>query len=168
MSALARPAARRAPVAPSRGRQAAPPPDQRRSPLRVVSDTALRPRRDRRLLAIVGGGLLFASTLAGNVAIQAQTTQGQFELERLETRARQRQADYQELRLQVAELEAPRRILEHARQMGMIEPARVTYLTPTTKTSTPVPVADHATDGASTTEAAQGWADVKPHLDRRP
>lgn len=157
MSAVARPTSRRPQAAPPRTKL---------SRLRVV-DAPPASRRDRRMLAIVGGGLLFAATLAGNVAVQAQTTQGQFELERLEATARQRQADYQELRLQVAELEAPRRILERARQMGMIEPARVTYLTPTTKTSTPGRSSGQAPGAASTRESAQGWADVKPHLDSR-
>lgn len=157
MSALARPTSRRPQAAPPR---------EKHSRLRVV-DAPPASRRDRRMLVIVGGGLLFAATLAGNVAVQAQTTQGQFELERLETTARRRQAGYQELRLQVAELEAPRRILDRARQMGMVEPARVTYLTPTTKTSTPGRSSGPAPDAASTSEAAQGWADVKPHLDSR-
>ena len=135
--------------------------------LRVVEPSRPRAGGDRRLLAVVGGGLLFAATLAGNVGIQAQTTQGQFELERLEATARQRQADYQGLRLEVAQLEAPQRILERARQLGMVEPARITYLTPTTKTSTPEPPPGGPPAGAGTSEAAQGWSDVKPHLDRR-
>ena len=166
MSALARPAPRRAPAAPSRRKGQAVPADRERSRLRVVDPAPARSPRDRRLLAIVGSGLLFATTLAGNVAIQAQTTQGQFELERLDAIARRRQADYQGLRLEVAELEAPLRILERARQMGMIEPARVTYLTPTSKTSTPAQ-AGTGDEPAFPHEAAQGWADVKPHLDRR-
>ena len=135
--------------------------------LRVVDPAATAARRDRRRLAVIAGSLLFAATLAGNVGVHAQTTQGQFELERLEATTRQRQGDYQELRLQVAELEAPQRILARARQLGMIEPARVTYLTPTSKTSTPVRPGDAAPEAASTNEAAQGWVDVKPHLDRR-
>lgn len=165
MSAIARPAPRRAARSSGRDDQVATQPArQRRSPLRVVGPEPAPGPRDRRLLAIVGGGLLFAATLAGNVAVQAHTTQGQFELERLEASARRRQADYQELRLQVAQLEAPQRILERARQMGMIEQARVTYLTPSTKTSTP---SRAVAEPASTSEAAHGWADVKPHLDRR-
>jgi cell division protein FtsL len=123
-----------------------------------------RPPRDRRLLLLVGGGLLFAAVLGGNVAVQAQTTQGQFELERLQASARQRQAHYQQLRLEVAELEAPQRIVDRAHQLGMVEPASVTYLTPTAKTSAsgPAPGIDAAPDD----QAAQGWSDVKPHLDR--
>jgi len=129
-------------------------------------------RRDRRLLAVVGGGLLFAAVLGGNVAVQAQTTQGQFELERLQTTTRQRQAHYQQLRLRVAELEAPQRIVARARQMGMAEPSGVTYLAPTAATSAtsaidPPPTSVAPPTGPIQGEAAQGWADVKPRLDKR-
>jgi len=136
--------------------------------LRVLERSApraRRPRGDRRLLAVVGGGLLFAAVLAGNVAVQAQTTQGQFELERLQATARERQARYQQLRLRVAELEAPQRIGERARQLGMVEPDEVTYLTPTAATSSVVtPPPEPA---ATTDEAAQSWAHVKRHLESR-
>lgn len=120
----------------------------------------------RRRAGLVAGAVLFATVLAGNVGVHASTTQGQFELERLRDSARQREATYQQLRLRVAEQEAPERIMERARQLGMIEPAKVTYLTPTAQTST----GEH---GAGTTapdapaEAAQGWGQVKPHLDGR-
>ena len=116
-------------------------------------------------LALVGGGLLFAAVLGGNVAVQAQTTQGQFELERLQATARQRRAAYQQLRLRVAELEAPQRIVGRARQLGMVEPAAVTYLSPTAATSAAGPPTAPEPDRASPSEAAQGWADVKAHLD---
>lgn len=158
MTALLRPA-----PAPRRRNEA-----DSRPPLRVLG-LPVRKQRDRRLLAVVGGGLLFAGVLAGNVAVQAQTTQGQFELERLQKGARARQATYQQLRLEVAELEAPERIVSRARQLGMIEPAKVTYLTPTAETSSGAPAA--GSDGTSvpppSDEAAQGWADVKRHLDSR-
>ncbi len=138
-----------------------------RPPLRVVERPVRQPR-DRRLLALVGGALLFAGVLAGNVAVHAQTTQGQFELERLSATARQRQVHYQQLRLQVAQLEAPQRIVGRAKQMGMVEPSGVTYLTPSAKTST-APVRSQASDAPSSSndQAAQGWGQVKPHLDER-
>ena len=156
MTALLRPAA-----TPRRGAE-----KKGRAPLRVVEGPAVRRPRDRRLFALVGGGLLFAAVLAGNVAVQAQTTQGQFELERLRAEARARQARYQQLRLRVAELEAPERIVERAGEMGMVEPGKVTYLTPTAKTSAGPAGPDAQPDLVPTGEAAQGWAEVKPHLDR--
>lgn len=152
------------------------PPDRRRAgttgrpPLRVLDRAApARSRYDRRHLRLVAGGLLFAAMLAGNVAVHAQTTQGQFELDRLQTTASQRQARYQQLRLQVAELEAPQRVVARARQLGMVEPDRVTYLTPTASTLAGGPVAGQSPPPASTPEAqaARSWAAVKPHLDGR-
>ena len=145
----------------------------RRPSLRVVERPAPRPAsppgRNRRL-SLVSGGLIFAAVLAGNVAVHAQTTQGQFELERLQTTAGQRQARYQQLRLQVAELEAPQRVVERARQMGMVEPARVTYLTPTAATSTGDTGDTRPAGGPAdvpTGQAAGNWSNVKPHLDGR-
>lgn len=120
----------------------------------------------RRRLGFVASGLLFTGVLVGNVAVHASVTQGQFELERLQDRARQREADYQQLRLQVAEAEAPERLVERARRLGMIEPAKVTYLTPTAKTSSTAP-ASPARASDPPVEAAQGWGQVKPHLDGR-
>lgn len=119
----------------------------------------------RRRAGMVAAALLFAAVLAGNVIVHAATTQGQFELEHLKDGAREKEAAYQQLRLQMAELEAPERIVARARQMGMVEPGKVTYLTASAKTS--------ADDRTSTTvpdtpaEAAQGWGQVKPHLDGR-
>ncbi len=141
-----------------------------RPPLRVLDRPARPPRsgRDRRMIAAVGGGLLFAAVLAGNVAVHAETTQGQLELERLETTARERQARYQQLRLRVAELEAPQRVVAQAGRMGMVEPDGVTYLTPTAQTSAaPPPPGPRPTPDGPDGEAAQGWAHVKPVLDRR-
>jgi len=138
-----------------------------RPPLQVVKRPARQPV-DRRLLAVVGGAFVFAGVLAGNVAVHAQTTQGQFELERLQTTARQRQVHYQQLRLQMAQLEAPQRIVARSHQLGMVEPSVVTYLSPRANTSTepagrnsPAPVA------APGDQAAQSWGQARPRLDRR-
>lgn len=162
MSALLRPAA--APSRQSAGRE--------RPSLRVLDrlERATPPpgRRDRRRPVVVAWVLLFLVVLGGNVAVQAQTTQGQFELDKLQRVARQRQADYQRLRLQVAQLEAPQRITDRATEMGMIEAAEVTYLPPTPTTASAGP--PRSDDGGTTqiNEAAQRWATVKPHLDGRP
>jgi cell division protein FtsL len=158
MTALQRPTSNRRSAEPARPRTPRP-------PLRVVEQRPVPQRPDRRRLAVLAGGLLFATVLAGNVAVQAQTTQGQFELERLQKAGRERQARYQQLRLEVAQLEAPQRVVGRARQMGMIEPARVTYLTPTTKTSATAPNRRDGDEPVPTGEAAGGWEHVKPHLD---
>ena len=160
MTALARPAAASRPRAQTRERPA----------LRALdrpAGTPIRETSDRRVVAVVGGGLLFAAVLAGNVAVHAETTQGQFELERLEATARERQARYQRLRLEVAQLEAPKRIVSRARQLGMVEPGRVTYLTPTAATSAEDPAARSPRAPSPGGEAARSWAQVKPHLARQ-
>ncbi len=161
MTALLRHAHSAAPA--SRRRTEDRPPPRLRALDRPVR--AAHTPRDRRLIAAISGGLLFAAVLGGNVAVQAQTTQGQFELERLQATARQRRAAYQQLRLEVAQLEAPQRIVEQAGDLGMVEPASVTYLTPTAPTSASGPAAAPEAAPAPAGEAAQGWADVKPHLD---
>ena len=159
MTALLRPPSRRqppprprlraaAPVAPARPRRAQP---AVRGPQRV---------------GFLASGLLFVAVLVGNVFVHASITQGQFELERLRDSAAEREAVYQRHRLQVAEAEAPERILERARRLGMIEPAKVTYLTPTAKTSSAEP-ASRSTVPDPPAEAAQSWGRVKPHLDGR-
>jgi len=120
----------------------------------------------RRRLGFLASGLLFSAVLGGNVAVYASITQGQFELEHLKNSTSEREAAYQQLRLQVAEAEAPQRVVERARRLGMIEPARITYLTPTSKTSSTEP-ASSGTASAPPPEAAQSWGRVKPHLDGR-
>lgn len=140
-----------------------------RTSLRAVAPVAPRAGRaepSRRRAGLWAGALLFTVVLGGNVSVHASTTQGQFDLERLRASARQREAGYQQLRLEVAELQAPDRIVAEARRLGMVEPARVTYLTPTASTS--------SSDGAPRSsaaelpaEAAQSWGQVKPHLGLR-
>jgi len=133
----------------------------------VVEKTApVPPVRNRRRLGFVACGLLFTAVLVGNVTVHASITQGQFELEKLQDANAKREAAYHQLRLQVAEAEAPQRVVDRARRLGMVEPARVTYLTPTSKTSS-TGSASPATGADRPAEAAQSWGQVKPHLDRR-
>jgi len=123
-----------------------------------------------RLVRFVASGVFFTAVLVGNVIVYASITQGQFDLERLQDRASTREAAYQQLRLRVAEAEAPARIVERARGLGMTEPAKVTYLTPTTRTSSTEADAGRPRTGAPAeppAEAAQSWGRVKPHLDGR-
>ena len=141
-----------------------------RPPLRALDRPVRQPTRgrgDRRRVAVVAGGMLFAAVLVGNVAVHAETTQRQFELERLDTTARERQAHYQRLRLEVAQLEAPKRIVARARQLGMVEAGRVSYLTPTAATTSEDPATRSPRGPSPDGEAAGSWAQVKPHLARQ-
>src|SRR5687767_12294348 len=82
------------------------------------------PQRQRRrgpglvagVCAAIGLGLF------ANVAFTAVTARTQFRLERLERQADEAEARYQRRRLEVATLEAPQRIVDEARRLGMVQP----------------------------------------------
>jgi cell division protein FtsL len=88
------------------------------------------PQRRARLLT----GALLAAACAGLfaiVALRVLLAQGQVEVDRLESGIEAAQAAQQDLRLTVAEREAPAHIVAAARQrLGMITPPSVTYLNP--------------------------------------
>jgi cell division protein FtsL len=105
---------------------------------------------------------LVALGLFGIVSLHVVLTQGQFRHERLEARADQQQARYEQLRLQAAELESPDRIVAVAQErLGMVSPPGVTYLSPSG------PMADEPSGSrqAASTGSSAGWNEVKPHLD---
>lgn len=103
---------------------------ERAVPLRLVPDAAPRFRRRAvtracTALAVVmsGVGLFFV------VFLHVLLTQGQADLERLQSRSDAESARNRRLRVAVAELESPGRIVGVARQrLGMVPPDTVTYL----------------------------------------
>ena len=108
-------------------REAAPAP---RSHLRLVGDP--RPK-ERRITRVLTAALVVASFagLFAIVALRVLLAQGQVDIDRLTTSIETQQAVQQDLRLAVAELEAPAQIVAAARQrLGMVTPATVTYLAP--------------------------------------
>ena len=135
-------------------------------PLRLVepADRA-RARRTARtrlvgVLVLVAG----AAALFGLVASHVALTQGQFRLERLRERADGEQARYERLRLQVAELESPARIVAAAQErLGMVPPPGVTYLSPIG----PVSGAEAASEPGREA-ATDDWSTVKRQLASRP
>lgn len=132
------------------------------APLRVVRPgrRAASARRRARLSLTVAAAVA-VTALFGVVAAHAALTQGQFRLERLQSRAAEQQANYDRLRLQVAELESPQRVVAAARdRLGMVTPPNITYLAPTP--STPGRATD--TEPESDGEPATAWSTVKPHL----
>ena len=136
----------------------------KRPALRVVPADYVPPRvrRRRARLFVAGLSTLVALGMFGIVSLHVALTQGQFELDRLEAKADQQQTRYEQLRLQVAELESPDRIVAVAQErLGMVSPPGVTYLSPSG------PVADEPADrGTATgTGTATSWNEVKPHLD---
>ena len=102
--------------------------------LRVVPPGELSPaarRRRTRLLAVVLSASVVIGLLA-IVALHALLSQNQLRLDDLGARTDAAQARYERLRLEVAELESPGRIVAAAQErLGMVTPPTVTYLTPT-------------------------------------
>jgi cell division protein FtsL len=115
-------------------------------------------------MATVGAALSLFGVAAAHVVI----AQSQFELARLERQSTEAQARYDRLRLQVAELESPARIVAAAQErLGMVSPPQVTYLTPLALR--PTASAKRASGGQATTAAAgpTEWSLLKPHLAQR-
>jgi cell division protein FtsL len=79
-------------------------------------------------------GFLLVAVCAGLfaiVALRVVLAQGQGEIDRLEASVDARTATGQQLRLRVAELEAPAQVVAAARtRLGMVTPGAVTYLNP--------------------------------------
>ena len=153
--------------APARRPQPAPAPSTRegRPQLRVLRPGESVAEADRRRLVqtlVVAGAILGALCVFGVVVFHVMLTQNQFRLDALQDQALERQAEYDRLRLQVAELESPDRIVADAQQrLGMVPAAKITYLAPTVE-DTPggaPPAAD-----PKATAAGTSWSLVKPHL----
>lgn len=150
------------------GRAGAPQPRPAPGPpdLRVV-DAAYRSAASRRARArLVGLGVVVVVTAAlfGLVTSHVALTQGQFRLAEMRDRAEAEQARYERLRLQVAELESPGRIVAAAQErLGMVPPPDITYLSPVG------PVSDAAgEDGEPAQLSTEDWSSVKRQLASRP
>lgn len=120
-------------------------------PLRVVRPVPRRRRRRRLVTLFVSVGVLVS--LFGLVAAHVMLTQGQFRLDALQARTATEQARYERLRLKVAELESPSRIVATAQErLGMVPPPSVTYLSPTGAVSAAVSGADEGEDQSAAQE----------------
>lgn len=108
-----------------------------RPDLRVVDPGARSTSRAR--VATVFAGLLATAGLFLVVCLHVLLTQGQADLDSLRARAEAESARNRRLRVQVAELESPSRIVSAARErLGMIPPATVVYL-PAADPTRPLP-----------------------------
>jgi hypothetical protein len=83
--------------------------------------------------------VLAAAALFGVVAFHIVLTQGQLDLQHLQSRAATASVRQQQLRLEAARLESPERVVEDARRLGMVPPSSVRYLTPGGSPITPTP-----------------------------
>lgn len=164
-------------AAPAPATGAATPAPARRPPppLRVVGPGELSApaRRRRARLRAVSVLVLVGAALFGLVASHVVLTQGQFRLERVRARAAAEEARYERLRLQVAELESPARIVTAAQQrLGMVAPRKVTYLPAPPSTRGPDPGPSAGAGGRRPAPrqgtGTQAWSQVKRHLASRP
>ena len=176
-SATARTHARpvRAAAQPARRGQPARP---ARPPLRVVRPGELSPkvRRRRAGAAAVLAVLLVFGGLFGLAVCQAIMAQNQMRLDRLDREVADAQARYQRLRLRVAELESPERIVAAAQErLGMVPPETVRYLSPSgeaageVRAAAATPPPEQTDDGnGGGTGGGAAWAAIKPYLGGRP
>ena len=138
------------PAAPSRQDR-----EEQQRHLRLVQNQARRRAGRRRLLVVLGIASVAVVGLA-LVALHVLIAENQFRLDVLQQRASTEQASYEKLRLQVAQLEAPARIVSQAEgRLGMVQPAMVTYLPATTSTPATTPATTAATT-ATTASGARG------------
>jgi len=122
----------------------------------VRDEPATRPRRWTPALVggiAVGGVLALLFVLA---VMHTAIAQGQAHLDDLDARASTRTAEAQELRLAVAQLESPERIITEAEtRLGMVEPTTITYLeTVDPSVAVPVDPATPVVPGPAPTEQA--------------
>jgi hypothetical protein len=111
---------------PSEAQPAAP--QESRQHLRLIEQRAAR-RANRRRLAFSLGIAGAAAVCLALVALHVLIAENQFRLDQLHDRATADQVAYEKLRLQVAQLEAPARIVSEAEgKFGMVQPGSVTYL----------------------------------------
>ena len=123
------------------------------------------PTPDRPLrLALVAGAVLTVGTIFGAAVFHVLLVQSEFRLDQLKREAAKEEVRYEKLRLDVAQLSAPERIVATAQQrLGMVVPPQVAYLmAPAPKDGAASP------DDPGAPSLAGGWAEVKPHLGIRP
>ncbi|HET7489091.1 MAG TPA: cell division protein FtsL [Acidimicrobiales bacterium] len=127
------------------------------APTRAPLSHRARARVTAVLLLVVVGAALF-----GLVTSHVALTQGQFRLDEMRRQAGDEQDRYERLRLQVAELESPQRIVAAAQErLGMVPPPGVTYLSPVG------PVADAGGKDVDHPDT-EAWSSVKRQLASRP
>jgi cell division protein FtsL len=137
--------------------------------LRVVPPPTRRVFR-RRLAVALGISAVMVVSLA-LVTLHVLLAENQFTIDRLQNQATAQQAQYEKLRLQVSQLEAPARIVSVAEsKLGMVQPATVTYVQAPAGASQPA--AGSGTSSLSSPSTAPDgdadWPTIKPHLTGSP
>jgi hypothetical protein len=132
--------------------------------LTVVQERGLSPaqRRRRARAALIAG--VGAATMIGLALVYFHVVlaQRQFAIDHMDQQLQQAQSTYQQRRLEVAQLSSPGHIISTAEgQLGMIQPNKVTYLTPSS--TSPPSSGTGLSDGATSGQAPAGNADW-PHI----
>ena len=121
--------------------------------LRVVPPRVRR--RRTAVVTIIAMTVMFVVML-GLAAFQTLIAQGQASLDKLRTQTSDAQVAYSKLRLQVAQLESPSRIVSVAEQrLGLVAPDTIHYIAPTGDNALGV---KEAVDSATTPESASSSA----------
>jgi cell division protein FtsL len=145
---------------------------ERRPQLRVVHEPAPRQISLAVITVLVVGGIF--AMLFGLVVVHTMLLQNQQRLDKLDQQVSDAQGEYQARRLEVAQLEAPQRIIDVAtHKLGMVPPDGTTYLTPTANDALSPQGGAHqgSTEGSETAAApddASAWPEVKPYLGAAP
>lgn len=140
-------------------------PDAPKPRLRLVDNTrleqAVRRRRVRRLVAVAA--VLAVASLIALAGTHAMLVSNQVRLDALEQQAAEAQARHQALRLEVATLEDPARVVSVATErLGMVAPETVTYLEPVATAEEEL--RQLAPEPAEVASPALSWGGVKPFL----
>lgn len=104
--------------------------------------------------------LLFVALFAV-AASHALLIESQGRLDRLDQRVADAQSRYESLQVEVANLEAPPRVLEEAKALGMEEPAEVDWVAQSQ-------AVNQDEEGAEPESSDTSYPDVKPYLDSTP
>jgi cell division protein FtsL len=121
-----------------------------------VARPLVRSARQGRRLLVTTCTFLTIVLAFGVAASQVFVAQNQARIDHVHAQLKAEQARYDRLRFKVAELESPERIVEVAHdRLGMIEPAKVTYV---------APVASNAPVATADDTAASDWRTVKSEL----
>jgi cell division protein FtsL len=143
---------------------------QPRPSLRVVRKANRGPRYA--FWAVIALSAIFALFFALVMFLTVLLT-NQRRLDQLDAQVRNQQATYQQLRLQVAQLQSPERILDVATsKLGLVPSSGTTYLTPAgpdavaARQAQADKTSDDGTTSLSPNDNGQsgGWPQVKPYL----
>jgi cell division protein FtsL len=135
--------------------------------LRVVPDTKLSPaQRRRRARALLITGIAGAAAIGlALVYFHVVLAQRQFALDRLNSQVLKAQATYQDRRLQVSGLQSPQHIISMAEgQLGMQQPANVTYVDPPAGHSAQGTGTSSLTPSSTAPAGDANWPQIKSAL----